>query len=178
MNQPVLVAYASKYGATQEIATKIAQVLQAAQVPVAVLSADQVTDLTPYGAVILGSAVYVGRWRKAASRFLAIHESALAQRPVWLFSSGPTGAGDPVELMQGWHFPKAEQPIADRIQPRDTAFFHGALDPQKLNLADKLLVKAVKAPMGDFRDWAAITAWAQGIAAELSSLSRVPSPQP
>jgi menaquinone-dependent protoporphyrinogen oxidase len=61
------------------------------------------------------------------------------------------------------------QPIADRIQPRDIAFFHGEIDTKKLNLAEKVLVKGIKAPTGDFRDWEAIEAWASGIAQALQT---------
>ena len=72
---------------------------------------------------------------------------------MWLFSSGPTGEGDPVELMKGFRFPEALQPIADHIRPRDIAFFHGALDMKELSLPERLIVKGIKAPLGDFRDW-------------------------
>jgi len=69
-----------------------------------------------------------------------------------------------VQLMKGFRFPEALQPIADRIQPYDIAFFHGVLDMKKLSLAEKLIVKGIKAPVGDFRDWDAITSWAVTIA--------------
>ncbi len=167
MDTHVLVAYATKYGATAEIAGKISEVLREAGLHTDVLPADQVGDLAPYGAVVLGSAVYAGQWRKEAADFLETNAAELAKRPVWLFSSGPTGEGDPVQLMSGWQFPEAQQPIADRIQPRDIAFFHGELDMKKLNLAEKLIVKGIKAPVGDFRDWEAITAWAEAIASTL-----------
>ncbi len=160
----VLVAYATKYGATAEIAEKIGQVLVQAGVPVEVLPVDRVGDLGPYRAVVLGSAVYAGRWRKEAAAFLRAQEKALAGRPVWLFTGGPTGQGDPVQLLKGWRFPEALQPIADRIRPRDVALFHGVLDIKKLNLAERLLLRAIKAPVGDFRDWGAITSWAEAIA--------------
>jgi menaquinone-dependent protoporphyrinogen oxidase len=106
----------------------------------------------------------MGGWRKAAAKFLKKHEGRLAELPVWLFSSGPTNTGDPVELTEGWRFPKGLQPIADRIQPRDIALFHGALDAESLNPIEKWIIKMVKAPVGDFRDWDAITAWATAIA--------------
>jgi menaquinone-dependent protoporphyrinogen oxidase len=160
----VLVAYASKRGATAEIAEKIGQVLAQAGLAVDVQSADRVNDLTPYKAVVLGSAVYIGRWRKEAVKFLEANQAALAERAVWLFSSGPTGEGDAVELTQGWRFPKGQQPIADRIQPRDVVVFHGAIDKQDLNFIERFMIKNVKAPIGDFRDWDAITAWATSIA--------------
>jgi len=116
---------------------------------------------------VLGSAVYAGQWRGEAVKLLEANERQLADRVVWFFSSGPTGAGDPSALMKGFRFPEAQQPIANRIMPRDIAFFHGSIDMKKLNLAEKVLVKGIKAPTGDFRDWAAITAWANGIAAAL-----------
>ena len=79
----------------------------------------------------MGSAVYIGKWRKEAVKFLQANEKMLAERQVWLFSSGPTGEGDPVELTKGWRFPKALQPIADRIRPRDIAVFHGDVNMKK-----------------------------------------------
>ena len=104
MNAKILVAYASKYGSTKEIAEKIGQVLTDAGFAVDVLPADKVADVAPYQAVVLGSAVYSGNWRKAAANFLKANEKALAGRPLWLFSSGPTGKGDPVDLVKGWPF--------------------------------------------------------------------------
>ena len=167
MDKQVLVAYATKYGATAEIAEKIGEVLRQAGLPTDVLPADRVGDLSAYKAVVLGSAVYIGQWRKEAVKFLKANETVLAGKPVWLFSSGPTGEGDPVELMQGWRFPKKLQPIADRMGSRDIAAFHGAVDANKLSSIEKWMLKNVQAPSGDFRDWEAITSWATAIAAEL-----------
>jgi menaquinone-dependent protoporphyrinogen oxidase len=167
MTQRILIAYATKYGSTAGIARKIGDVLQAAGLTVDVQPADAVRDIAPYDAVILGSAVYAGQWRKEAVTLLEKQEQALAERPVWLFSSGPTGEGDPVEQMKGWTFPEAQRPIADRIRPRAIAFFHGDIDMDKLNFGEKLLVKGIRAPTGDFRDWEMITAWAQDVAEAL-----------
>ena len=100
MDKNILVTYASKYGATQEIAEKIGDVLRQAGLQADVLPVDGIRDLTPYQAVILGSAVYIGKWPKEAVAFLQTNEKILADRPVWLFSSGPTGEGDPVELLE------------------------------------------------------------------------------
>ena len=91
MNTQILVAYATKYGATAEIAEKIGQVLREAGLRTDVLPVDRVSDLSPYQAVVLGSAVYIGKWRKEAVKFLQANEKALAEKLVWLFSSGPTG---------------------------------------------------------------------------------------
>lgn len=164
MDAQILVAYATKYGATAEIAERIGAVLRQAGLPTDVLPVGRVGDLSPYKAVVLGSAVYMGQWRKEAAAFLKANEQALSGRLVWLFSSGPTGEGDPVALTNGWRFPQGLQPIADRIRLRDIALFAGAMDMAKLNLIERLLIKGIKAPLGDFRDWDLITSWATAIA--------------
>ncbi len=169
MDKRVLVTYASKYGATAEIAERIGQVLCQGGLRAEVMPVKQVKDLTSYDAVVLGSAAYVGQWRKEAARFLQANEAALAQRPVWIFSTGPTGQGDPVELLKGWRLPLSLQPVADRIHPRDIAVFHGNLVAKKLNFIEKQMIATVRAEYGDFRDWEAITAWAASVAESLKA---------
>jgi len=165
MESKVLVTYASKYGATKEIAEKIGEVFHQAGLKADVLPVDRVHDLNPYGAIVLGSALYIGKWQKEAVAFLKAHEKTLTDRPVWLFSSGPTGDGDPVTLVEGVRIPHALKPVTDRIHPRDMAVFHGHINPQKMNFIEKWAIKnVVKKPFGDFRDWNAIAAWSGGVA--------------
>ncbi|MEM5773992.1 MAG: flavodoxin domain-containing protein, partial [Anaerolineaceae bacterium] len=133
MNEKVLVAYASKYGATREIAERIGAVLGKAGLPAEVLPVSGAQNPGAYRAVVLGSAVYVGKWQKDAAAFVQKHEKALSERPVWLFSSGPSGAGDPQQLVEGWRLPAEVKACAERIRPRDAAVFHGNIDPQKIN---------------------------------------------
>lgn len=171
MNRNVLVTYASKYGATKEIAKKIGDVLVQAGLQADVFPVDGILDITPYEAMILGSAIYIGKWQKEAVEFLRVNEKVLANRPVWIFSSGPTGEGDPVELVEGLRVPVALQPVVDRIHPRDLAVFHGFINPDKINFIEKWSIKSlVKKPFGDFRDWDAITAWATSIAESLKNM--------
>jgi len=170
MHTRVLVVHATKHGATGEIAEKIGDVLRRGGLSVDMLPAGQAGDPNDYDAVIIGSAVYAGRWRKAAAAYLRTWEEALSTRPVWLFSSGPTGEGAPVELTKGWEFPESLQPIAERIRPREIVLFHGALDPTKLSVLERWMIKAVDAPMGDYRDWEAIVAWAGAIVVVLNAV--------
>jgi len=85
----VLVAYATKHGSTGEIAEAIGHVLRGPDTIVDVVPTREVTDLGPYQAVILGSALYAAHWQRDANRFVTRHLAALQERPVWLFSSGP-----------------------------------------------------------------------------------------
>lgn len=168
MNGKTLVAYASKYGATQEIAEKIGLELHQAGIQVDVRSINNIHDLGQYSAVILGSGVYVEQWNKEAASFLRTNEDSLKNRKVWLFSSGPTGEGDPVDLVKGWHLPAGLKPVADRIQPRGITVFHGNIDPNKLHFIQKWVIKnIVKKPFGDYRDWDAIVNWTSNVASEL-----------
>ena len=169
MDHHVLVAYATKNDATEDIALHIGRILRKSGLNTAILPADRVRDISRYTAVVLGSAVYIGQWLREAARFLKTQEETLAERPVWLFSSGPTGTDDPIELTRGWRFPKGLQPIADRIRPRDIMVFHGAIDTEYLNFIQKRMIKRVKAPVGDFRDWNAIAAWTETIAEALNT---------
>ena len=169
MSTKALVAYATKYGATGEIAEKIGQVLADAGISVDVLPVNQVKELDSYGTVVLGSAVYIFRWRKEASRFLKANAKKLAERPLWIFSSGPTGKGDPVELANGWRFPKSLQPLLDTIKPREVVVFHGAIDSGKMKGLEKWMIQKVGAALEDSRDWEAIASWAESIASAMES---------
>ena len=84
-----LVAYCSKRGSTMEIAEWIGADLREAGVDVDVRPANSVKEVAPYDLVILGGALYMGRWHRDARRFARRHARMLRTRPVWLFSSGP-----------------------------------------------------------------------------------------
>lgn len=167
MTKNVLVAYSSKYGATREIAEKIAEVFEQRGLMVDLKDVKEVHNLESYEAVVLGSAVYIGGWMKPAAKFLKYNQKTLSDMPVWIFSSGPTGEGEAVELLEGWTFPEKLKPVAERIQPRDMVILHGAIDMEKLPGLYKWMLKNVDAGIGDYRDWDAIVAWAESIAAEL-----------
>ncbi len=167
----ILVAFASKHDATKEIAAAIGRVLGASGFDVEVRSVEDVENLDGVDAVVLGSAVYVGRWRAPARHFVDANAEALSARPVWLFSSGPLG--DPLK-------PDEEQAVdVDSIvaatSARDHRLFGGKLDRSRLGFGERAVVTAVRASEGDFRDWGQIDGWATGIAEALSADSHGPS---
>ncbi len=167
MADKVLVAYASKHGATKGIAEKIGEVLREEGLQVDVLQAKQVGDLAQYDAFVIGSAVYMGQWRKDAVNFLKNNLTILTGKPVWLFVSGPTGKGDATELMQGWLYPGKLKPVVEAIKPRHIGVFHGIIEMNKLNFFERFIIRMVKAEFGDFRDWHSIESWAKTITADL-----------
>jgi menaquinone-dependent protoporphyrinogen oxidase len=167
MNEKVLVAYGSKHGMTAEIAERIGKILRGEGLEVDVACADRAAGPTGYKAVILGSGVYAGMWRREAARYLKAHEAELASKPVWLFSSGPTGSGDLEKLLGGWSFPAGLRPVADRVKPKGIIVFRGAFAAAKANFFERWIIRKVKAEFGDFRDWAVIEAWARDIAGTL-----------
>jgi menaquinone-dependent protoporphyrinogen oxidase len=170
----ILVAYATKHGATEGIAARIGAALAAAGHDPDVRDADGITDVSGYGAFVLGSASYIGHWRKEALALARRLEAEAGERPIWLFSSGPLG--DTAGAHQGRDKRDEAEPqdlpdLVAQLQPRDHRVFFGALDPDSLSLLEKAMRKlpAGKAllPEGDFRDWEDIDAWAAGIADEL-----------
>jgi len=167
MAEKTLIAYGTKYGATKEIAEKIGEVLKGEGIPNDVLSADKVKDLSPYKNVILGTAVYMGMGRKEAKSFLKNNAAAIKGCNVWFFSSGPSGKGDPVQLVKGAIIPVNLKELVAGISFKDTAVFHGCLDAARMKGLEKWIVKRVGGDTGDFRDWDMITAWAKKTAATI-----------
>ena len=168
----VLVAYASKYGATEGIAERIGEVLRRRGLEVDVQRCKDLDDASGYDAYVVGSAAYMFRWRKDARKFVRRNADVLAARPVWLFSSGPVGTdrvdakGD--DVLAG-AIPKEFAEFEPTISPRGTQVFFGAFQLEKLRGVDRMAkwAPAAAMPVGDFRDWDAIEAWAGRIADEL-----------
>lgn len=170
MGERVLVTCASKYGATEEIAGKIAGVLRGEGLETDLKPAGEVEELAPYKAAVIGSAVYMGRWRRDAVRLVLNNQGELSGIDIWLFSSGPTGEGDPEKLTGGWVIPGKIRKAAERISVREIRLLHGAIDPDRLNFLERRIIKRMKAPGGDYRDWNAIESWAVEIADQIRKI--------
>jgi menaquinone-dependent protoporphyrinogen oxidase len=176
----ILVAYATKYGATQGIAERIAATLKTEGLAVDLAPVSAVRDITAYNAFVIGSAAYMGSWLKEAGEFVRKNQRALAASPVWLFSSGPLGTetkdakGQDVLVASE---PKEFAEFAATIQPKDKRVFFGALDSKKLRGVHRLFSLAPASAKvlieGDFRDWKLIEAWATSIAHELAAAPAV-----
>jgi menaquinone-dependent protoporphyrinogen oxidase len=177
---PVLVAYATRHGATRGIAERIAERLRAAGLDAEVRPAGEVRDAPRYDAFVVGGAAYMFHWLKDAATFVRRNRALLASRPTWLFSSGPLGTDtvdeqgrDVLEVT----VPREFAELREAVHPRGERVFFGAVDPaaRPIGLAERLtsLMPAARdaLPKGDFRDWPAIEAWADEIARDLAPVT-------
>jgi menaquinone-dependent protoporphyrinogen oxidase len=172
----VLVAYASKYGATEGIAQRIGEALRKRGHEVDITNCKDEPAASGYDAYVVGAAVYAGSWRKDARKFVERNADALAAKPVWLFSSGPVGTDkvdkDGKDVLTGAE-PKQFGEYEELIHPRGTQVFFGAYHHDKIRGGDRIItwmpVVRDLLPEGDFREWDVIDAWANSVADELAT---------
>jgi len=155
----VLVTYATVHGSTAEIARSIALTLCRTGIDVDVLSASEVQDVKPYDAVVAGSAVYGGKWRKEALDFLEHFGLDLYGRDVWLFQSGPLGHSAQAIVRA---LPVSVSVFADYLRVKGAATFGGKLDGLSGGPVGRFLARA--GFVGDYRDFAEIRMWSEEIA--------------
>lgn len=167
MPTSVLVAYATRYGSTQEVAESVAAALRESGHTVDIRPMRDVRDLAEFGAVVLGAALYTHQWHKDALGFLSRHRKALAECPVAIFALGPV------------HVPRDEKEWQDSraqlekvlakypwLKPVAIEVLGGKFDPAKLPFP--LNKMAGKEPASDSRDWTAIRDWAGSVSRLLS----------
>lgn len=164
MNDRILVTYASQGGSTAGVAEAIGQALAAGGAAVDVRPVQEVTGLDPYRAAVIGSAVHSGKWLPEAMAFVEQHQAALRQMPAAVFQVCLMLAtrSEPYKKM----VPDWLAPLRVQIRPAAEGSFAGALWPgQYPKLSDKLglriFLAAIQLKAGDYRDWAAIRAWAE-----------------
>lgn len=159
--KPTLVAYATKYGATKEVAEAIGKTLRESGAMVDVRPADEVRDISGYSAVIVGSALYYFMLRRDAKRFLSRHRKSLESMPTALFALGPFH--DTPAEMESARGP-VDKYVAQNswLAPVDIAVFGGRHDPSLLRFPDNNPAMKNMEP-SDARDWNAIREWALGL---------------
>jgi menaquinone-dependent protoporphyrinogen oxidase len=161
MSKPILVAYATKRESTHEVAETVAERLRALGQEVDVRPAAEVGMLRPYGGVVLGGALYAGRWHRDARHFLATHRDELSKRPVAVFAMGPLKL-EPADVHGSRR--QLDRALAREpwLEPVSVAVFGGVIDPAKMRFPFTRMEAA------DARDWAAIRSWADGLAETLA----------
>ncbi|MFJ5775264.1 flavodoxin domain-containing protein [Streptomyces sp. NPDC093094] len=164
MTMKVLVAYGTTNGSTRRIAETIAGVLDAEGLTARAVPAGAVDDVTPYDAVVAGGGLYAGRWHKDTRRFVRRNRSALAERPVWLFSSGPL---DPSASERDIPPVPGVRKAMERIGAREHVTFGGCLEEGARGWVARMILRGGKG--GDFRDFPRIERWAARVAREITA---------
>ncbi|MEU1571264.1 flavodoxin domain-containing protein [Streptomyces collinus] len=166
MPDSVLVAYGTTNGSTARIAEAIAEVLRKDGLTAEARPARSVDSVTSYDAVVVGGGLYAGRWQKDARRFVRRHRLALAERPLWLFSSGPLDASASERDIPP--VPGVKKTM-DRLDAREHVTFGGCLEEGAKGWVARMILRSGKG--GDFRDFTAIEVWAARIGAQLVGVS-------
>jgi menaquinone-dependent protoporphyrinogen oxidase len=156
----VLVVYASKKGSTREVAEAIADRLEADGLRTVVQPASDRVDVSAFDAVVVGGALYTGRWHRDARRFLRRHRRVLGTMPVAVFAMGPATMDD--HAVAG-SLGQLERGLASvpEVSPVAVGVFGGVIDPARLRFPFNRM------PPSDARDWDAISAWADDFAGQV-----------
>jgi menaquinone-dependent protoporphyrinogen oxidase len=170
----VLVVYASRHGATAEIADRIAARLVDSGAVVDLRRVDETDTLDGYDAVVFGAPVYDQKWPPEADRFVTENRGGLAARPLWLFSVGSFGDTKRLIGPLTHKEPKGIAGLRSTIGARDYRVFQGVIQRHQWPFWSRVFFHAFGGRFGDHRDWPTITAWADGIAASLSELHPTP----
>jgi menaquinone-dependent protoporphyrinogen oxidase len=166
----VLIAYASRRGSTAEIADVVARTIRETGHVVDCRPADGVKNLGPYDAVVLGSAVYMKRWRGDAKNFLRKHSKELSEVPFWVFSSGPVG--DPAKASDpSWNEPPRVIERAEALGLKGHAVFGGCVPKDPKGPMERAMAENIPPEFCDRRNWDEIREWARQVAREIAQIS-------
>ena len=174
VDHSVLVAFATRHGATPGVAERIAARLSDAGLAADLSTVARVDDVGAYDAVVFGSPVYDQVWPPEGEAFVRDNADALTTRPVWMFSVGSFGDHKPLigPLMK--REPKRIDEVRKALHPREYRVFAGVIRRHQWPLRSRLFFHALGGQLGDNRDWADIDAWAASIARSLGAKGMMP----
>lgn len=161
MSDKILIAHATKAGSTGEVAEAIAEELRSGGAEVDVRPANDVKKVSAYTAVIVGSAIRMGKLLSDATKFVKKHEKTLNELPVAYFVVCMTMKDDTEENRRTVE--SYLDPMREVVEPVDMGLFAGAINYSKLSFPARTISKAMKVSEGDFRDWDAIRDWTRQV---------------
>lgn len=161
INPIALVTYGSRAGSTMEIARALALELENRSFTVDVCPIQQAASLDGYSHVVIGSAIRMGTPLPEVTQFITDHRAELQRISLAFFAVHLQNSGED-ETSRKARLAYLE-PVRALTPLQHEAFFTGVFDPGKVSIIENLMGKLVKTPIGDFRDWAAITQWGQTI---------------
>jgi menaquinone-dependent protoporphyrinogen oxidase len=176
----VLVAYATDHGSTRGVADRIADRLRQHGVDAETRAAEDVLEISEYEAVVLGSAIHGGKWLPPARQFADRNAAPLRERPAWLFSVSTLGDEEsmfPSRVADRLRAMRKETPevagLRRLLHPQEHRNFAGAVARSHWPATGRAFFRATGGRYGDHRNWSAIDAWADRIAAQLHVKSGV-----
>jgi menaquinone-dependent protoporphyrinogen oxidase len=159
----VLVTWGSKRGGTEGIAHIICETLRAKGFEVDELPWRSAAAATGFDAVIVGGALYAGRWHPGARWFVAHRQQDLQKVPVWFFSSGPLdNSSDRDEIPPTLQV----EVFMERVGAIGHATFGGRLPADARGFPASAMARK---HAGDWRNEARIRAWATALSGYLPS---------
>jgi menaquinone-dependent protoporphyrinogen oxidase len=163
MHRSILIAYATRYGSTQEVAEAVASEMRDAGVEVELRPLREVKSLEGYRAIVVGAALYMYKWHKDAIRFLEQRHNELIGRPVAIFALGPVN-----DVEKEWDEARGQlDKELERfpwLRPVEVKLFGGRFDPEMLKFPWNVVPGLKKLPTNDIRDWDAIRTWGRELA--------------
>jgi len=167
MSNSILVAYATRYGSTREVAERIGATLREGGLAVDVQPVKQVRTLEGYRAVVVGAPLYMFNWLKEARDFLSRYRPVLEGMPVAVFALGPTE-----DKEEDWTDARKQlDKVLSKfpwLTPVAAELFGGEFDPAKLTFPYNLIPALKRMPVSDTRDWDDIQAWANSLPEKLT----------
>jgi menaquinone-dependent protoporphyrinogen oxidase len=166
----VLVAFATRFGSTREIASAIAAELISEGMDATAAEATSALNPDDYDAFVIGSPLYGNKWMGAAGMFAAITSERINGKPVALFSIGTLSVGNE-QAGQAEHdaFIGKLREVAPKLNVVSDALFTGYFDRANLPWYLRIIDRFAPTPQGDHRNWPAIHAWAKSVASKFNS---------
>lgn len=163
-----LVVYGTKSGCTTGIAERIGATLAERGMTVDVRPVEKAGDPSAYDAVVVGSGIRVGSWHAPVKEWVAANADALKGFPVAFYTCCLTLATDPEKSEEVRAYTDALV-TETGVTPVDVGLFAGWNEPKAFSLIERTVMKVMKAPQGDFRDFEAVAAWAEDVAPRLGA---------
>lgn len=162
----VLVVYGTGTGCTAGIAERIGGAVAATGASVEVVPAKEAPDPASYDAILVGSGIRAGNWHAPVKAWVAKNAQTLKGKPVAFYTACLTLATDPTKIDEVRAY--IDPIVAETgVKPVDVGTFAGWNEPKKFSFLERTIMKMMKAPEGDFRDWDAIDAWSEKVSGQL-----------
>jgi menaquinone-dependent protoporphyrinogen oxidase len=187
MAKKVLIAYGTRYGATESTSAEIAKVFQeeGLEVKVVNLKKEKVKDVSPYDLIVVGSGMQMGKWTGEPESFLNQFQKELAGKKVAIFVSSAALAlaehekkTADIEKMRTEYL--ADKAAKYNLHPISTVILGGVWDYNKMFFLFRKTLssfkpkieaagfKEIKPGIYDTRNWDQIRSWAKELAGKIT----------